>query len=216
MDDGQIQNLNRGQHNLVRLGEVDFGVVEHVENALRGGKVVRARFLLGNEARQLRQVVAQKVADAERVNRRERGVDHVRGAALVVRADAGFQRFVHRGDDLHFPIVGDFKEQKLLAAEEFIERGFGNPRVRRQHIQRGFFNPGADGVFARAFLQPFADGVALLGGEGLRHGRASFVLSSRGFRPFRVCFTDYLLIVTVPFMPGSSALPLGRVMRTSK
>ena len=91
MDDGQIQNLNRGQHNLVRLSEVDFGVVEHVENALRGGKVVRARFLLGNEARQLRQIVAQKVADAERVNRRERGVDHVRGAALVVRADAGFQ-----------------------------------------------------------------------------------------------------------------------------
>ena len=109
-----------------------------------------------------------------------------------------------------FPIVGDFKEQKLLAAEEFIERGFGNPRVRRQHIQRGFFNPGADGVFARAFLQPFADGVALLGGEGLRHGRASFVLSSKGFRPFGVRFTDYLLIVTVPFMPGSSALPAGQ------
>ena len=195
---------------------VDFGVVEHVENALRGGKVVRARFFFGNEARQLRQVVAQKVADAERVNRRERGVNHVRGTALVVRADAGFQRFVHRGDDLHFPIVGDFKEQKLLAAEEFIERGFGNPRVRRQHIQRGLFNSGADGIFTRAFLELFADGVALLGGEGLRHGRASFVLSSRGFHPFGVRFTDYLLIVTVPFMPGSSALSLGRVMRTSK
>ena len=49
-------------------------------------------------------------------------------------------------------------------------------------------------------------------------GEPSFVLEFGGdFAPSGVCFTDYLLIVTVLFMPGSSALlPLGRVMRTSK
>lgn len=58
VDDGQVQNPNGGQHGFIRLGEVDLGAPKHVENALCGGKIVRARVFFGNEARQFGQIFA--------------------------------------------------------------------------------------------------------------------------------------------------------------
>ena len=82
--DGQVQNPNRGQHDFIRLGEVDFGAVEHIENALRGGKIVHARLLLRDGLRQFRQVFAQEADDAQIVDGFKRGIDHIGGAALIV------------------------------------------------------------------------------------------------------------------------------------
>ena len=122
MQNGEIENLDAGKHGFIRCGEVNLRLMEHIEDAMRGGEIVYFGIGFGHQLDQIGQVFTQKTADAQLMNGFKGGADHGGGSLLVALPGGVFQRLLYAGNDLCLPFGGDGQKELFLAVVELIER----------------------------------------------------------------------------------------------